>query len=792
MKRFVFLLITVLMPTFMMAQNKGYVLPGKGNINVENLNKKIDLNMDISQLSLSELKVLRNAFDARQGVIFEEGEMRSIYQTTSWYDSLMWERVEVEYENEPYKTTYSAEEKRFIDKIKQREALLMQDNFKPEGGGIVNTDNIVNIYQLEQFDGKLKEKLQKNGFAIVQDDYDQLFQVYENNDYHDFPSFVTTDLYLQLFHVYFDGMLQLVETESLYDDILQLCKDMKVRLAAQAVKSQGTLRDATLWDLAFFDIAINLLSDRQNIDVAPQYRDMVRQEIKNINVEKNNFSEFLDYKTKKFTYSLFRPRGHYTKSDRLKKYFKAMMWLQTAPFDADNQIHLLRAAVISNALEDYPECKQDYKKLVDPITFLMGEPDNISILQVCELMKQNNITIERLAQDKDTQAVLKELVEKKAAEQTKVKPKNGDLAKAKVNFMPQRYFPDAEVLINMIDEDNRPTKRDVSKGLDYFAAIGWQVAENILINEMNEDKNWEQYLPQLNKMKKRMTEVDWNANIANQWVKALGQINVNDDAYPYFMKTPEWGKKNLNAALASWAELKHDAILYAKQPMMAECGDGGIDPPIVKGYVEPNIKFWNAALELLEKTEAAFSTYDVASEITQQYTGEIREQLQFLINISNKELRGEEPDQYEYSQIEIIGANFEYLTTQLLTIGQEGYYEWRDIEGADKKVAIVADVLTSNAINNPNPSILYEAIGPVNEIYVVVEINGCLYLTRGAVFSYREFKRDVNAPRLTDEEWQKDLLEMPNEGMPKWMEPIVIPKEGIPTDNERVFYSSGC
>lgn len=38
------------------------------------------------------------------------------------------------------------------------------------------------------------------------------------------------------------------------------------------------------------------------------------------------------------------------------------------------------------------------------------------------------------------------------------------------------------------------------------------------------------------------------------------------------MQTPEWGYKNLNTALASWAELKHDAILYGEQPMAAECG----------------------------------------------------------------------------------------------------------------------------------------------------------------------------------------------------------------------------
>ena len=43
------------------------ILPGKGRIDVEQLNRHIDTDMDISQLSISELRVLRNAFAARQG-----------------------------------------------------------------------------------------------------------------------------------------------------------------------------------------------------------------------------------------------------------------------------------------------------------------------------------------------------------------------------------------------------------------------------------------------------------------------------------------------------------------------------------------------------------------------------------------------------------------------------------------------------------------------------------------------------------------------------------------------------
>ena len=82
------------------------------------------------------------------------------------------------------------------------------------------------------------------------------------------------------------------------------------------------------------------------------------------------------------------------------------------------------------------------------------------------------------------------------------------------------------------------------------------------------------------------------------------------------MYTPQWDKKNLNAALASWAELKHDAILYAKQPMGAECGGGGPEEPICMGYVEPNVKFWQKALDLLNETQDVFSKFDLSTEDT--------------------------------------------------------------------------------------------------------------------------------------------------------------------------------
>ena len=170
----------------------------------------------------------------------------------------------------------------------------------------------------------------------------------------------------------------------------------------------------------------------------------------------------------------------------------------------------------------------------------------------------------------------------------------------------------------------------------------------------------------------------------------------------------------------------------------------------------------------------------------------MHDQAELLLRLSEKELKGEPLNDREYDQLEFIGATYENISIELLRDENIKLWSWEDIQSPDKKVALVADVYTANADNNPNKSILYEAIGDADEIYVVVEIDGYLHLMRGAVFSYREFQRPINEQRLNDEEWQKYLEQHPREGVPSWMEPIIAPVEKTPVDNESVFYSTGC
>ena len=140
--------------------------PPVTTLDVESLYQNLDLDMDISGLSVSDLHILSNVFLAQKGYPFEDSYVRGIYMTTTWYDSLMWafdgseEYFDFESNNSEdmtYRESYyssikpevlklSEEQQAFINRVKEREAELLELNFKPEGGGRVNVKNIVILH----------------------------------------------------------------------------------------------------------------------------------------------------------------------------------------------------------------------------------------------------------------------------------------------------------------------------------------------------------------------------------------------------------------------------------------------------------------------------------------------------------------------------------------------------------------------------------------------------------------------------------------------------------------------
>ncbi|MCR4583003.1 MAG: DUF3160 domain-containing protein [Prevotella sp.] len=776
-------------------------------LNVEKLRGDIDYDMDVSGLSLSDLRILRNAPAAQRGYPFKDGYLRSIYSSTTWYDSLMWSLDEKlpwkKYEvgekedwkdyyyrviNESNAMRYTAKELAFMKRLQTRVEELRKQNFKVPQGLRVNMANITNPRIFTDIAPALAQRLGEDGFAIVATSHPQLFQVYEQNDYANISNFVTTDLFLQLFHLYVDCMLRKAEQQVLSPLMTEMAsglfQDMQ-RLANSTTRKD--IRAYAQHNAQYFAIACELLTGKA-VSNDPLVREEVDKAMKAVDAS-SRFME--DYREIKFGYSLFRPRGHYTRSETLQRYFRGMMWLQSVPFGMDNDEEVCEAVVMADALSKNAKAMANFQRFDRLITWLMGKADNLSIPQVQAEMKRIGMPLEALLDNRSKITELKTTLEKIGNEQTRIRPIFEKTSHNKICLMPQRYQPDAEVLLHMVDYKNEPTLRDVPKGLDFFAAMGVSQAEQLLLEEKTD---WKEFTSTLKKMKERMSEIDWQETIATQWMNTLKAISDKDQdksSLPYFMQNPAWEKKDLNAMLASWAELKHDAILYAKQPAGAECGGGGPPEPVFKGYVEPNVKFWQKAVGLLDNIQQLLEREQLSEKI-ELPTEAIKSEAEFLLSVSQKELAGKKLSDEEYNAIEIIGSTFENISLDLVREPNQYLMGWSDVQGADKQVALVADVYTANADNNPNKSILFEAVGNADEIYVVVEIEGYLYVTKGAVFSYREFIQPINEPRLTDEEWQKLLETNPRKGVPEWMKRIIVPVNKQPEANDEVFYSSGC
>ena len=145
-------------------------------------------------------------------------------------------------------------------------------------------------------------------------------------------------------------------------------------------------------------------------------------------------------------------------------------------------------------------------------------------------------------------------------------------------FMGQRFTLDpyvfGQVMWRKVGTLENP--RDLPKSLDFLAAMGSEEAYKLL-NEMGETE-YENYDTQMDKVKDEVAVLGWirgpRTFTGPGCTPCSRFLQPKGEQYPAFMQTQAWLHKDMQTALGSWTELKHDTILYAKQ-VMAEMGGGG-------------------------------------------------------------------------------------------------------------------------------------------------------------------------------------------------------------------------
>lgn len=612
--------------------------------------------------------------------------------------------------------------------------------------------NIENIDRFDGFTDEQKKMLSENGFVVLPGDDTRMHYVYDSNEYLGIPNFITSDSVLHLYHQFYDKSLRYIENEYLYDYL----NNLTAQMLDKSVKLIDMLQDEDLKalqekNIAYFLVARMLMSDTYdiNINVKANLYSIAKEEFQLIkNAENFKKSPLLGFE---LDYSQFTVRGHYTKNDELGRYFRTMMWFGTAPlpfFDDDGKIiddNVYQAMLMTYTtfLDTGYICDAElWNNIYQPTKQYVGVSDDINVfmmnglrLDVFGNIEDPNIFNDTEYNDKLQKAVA-ELPEPRIQGKyiTVSTPTNKQF-----RYMGQRYVLDSYIM----QELTMPILRPMPTALDTMGVLGSKFAEDLLFNYYKPQADWPEYEEKYHELK---TEVagygidTWGENLYNGWLWAIKEnlTEYNKDAgMPIFMTNEAWKAKSLNTSLGSYTELKHDTVLYGKQSG-AE-GGGGVDYNINAHYVEPNIDLYSKLLYLTEYTIQVLRERNMLNDMMEQGATEYQEMLKFLIECSAKELRNQLLTEEEYDRLLGYGALIENISS-LFIYSLDDEYD-------------LVDMLVSDIATLATPSkYLSLGTGYFDHIYVVVPVDGKLYLTRGSVYSTYEFASDK---RLTDEEWWK-------------------------------------
>ena len=624
-------------------------------------------------------------------------------------------------------------------------------------------------------------KLLRNEFLVKKEyQYMEFYNYYEEARYNHFPNFVTTDSMLHTFHLYFDYLMKKIEKSTLSEKVLDFSKNMLEVSKANYTNLKGTvLENNAKTVVAYFSVPTILLDETYEIE--PYVKEIVEAELDKIKGQSyiDLRPLFLEYYKETYPsgmfnedYTQFIPRGHYTEGEDLEKYFKALMWYGRTNFASDYE-DLNKCAMLISCYMNDSKLLKEYKDIKNIIYYFAGESDDNSVEEYIEALKNvyGNADLVSIINNSDKYNNFVSKIKELKLSSINSSPLMFDSKENNVNFrlIGQTYTYDEDIFTNLIFDrvlrrnDQTNKKRYLPDFLDVPASLNSDLALKILDKE--DKTNFPNYMENLNKLRKRIPEnikKDDKNILYNKWMRALYrlvELEKNDEKLPSFMRNEEWKKKTLETFAGSYAELKHDTILYTKQTYgVAECGEGGGDEFYdteeyeidYKGYVEPVVELYKELKTMSLDMKAHFYELTLLVETDIEFLDNFGALAAMLETISNKELNNIELTKEEYDLIEGYGATIEHLI-----IDSGAYAYERGENNPQPSSAIVADVATGDR-NIGDYSVLEIATGNPIRIFVLVNAGGKYKICQGAAYDFYQFEVEPEK-RMNDIEWRTEM-----------------------------------
>lgn len=618
--------------------------------------------------------------------------------------------------------------------------------------------------------------LLQNAFCVAPSSYMEMYDIYNEAREHDVPIFITTDCVLHTYHLLYDKILKTAEEERFTQDLIDLTDAVLAQLESAHDAATDTLvREALLLDIAYMSVGYSLIDTTFTPDSLVD--SLVEAELTLIYAHEGyTLSPIFEYRE---DYSQYVPRGHYTDSEALERYFRAMMWygrmtfMLGPPYEIPSydtrkstRMAILLVYAIQNASVGDESAFSVWEGIYVPTVFFVGRTDDINIYQYTDIME--DVYGEDFASQAPDYFANESLLDAFITEADALpEPEITTWTVGKgFRFMGQRFIPDSYILDQLVYDNIPDLRRLFPKGLDVMSVLGSNRAFWILDEIYNETQyyGYEDKMDSLKVMFAALPDATWAQNLYWNWLYCLMPLLFpKGDGYPLFMQNEGWQDKEIFASLGSWAELRHDTILYAKQST-TELGFPP-PPPQTPGYVEPNPYLYARLASLAEYMKNGLSRLGLLFSDHGERLTALKNLLLCLEVLSEMELENIPLSDEDYELINSIGGILQNL------VYFEDEYSDDQSEApsfdSDDQMPVVADVHT----DTNTMRCLEEGVGYPFYIYTIAPIEGELYITRGACFSYFEFTQPIS-DRLTDEAWQ-EILQTDAPSLPIWVQSFV-------------------
>jgi hypothetical protein len=404
------------------------------------------------------------------------------------------------------------------------------------------------------------------------------------------------------------------------------------------------------------------------------------------------------------------------------------------------------------------------------VDFLVGISDNLTIKQLLNALREAGVRDASALEQTGSVVALQQKVAQAGRQQIRsqllIPPDDAEKEvppPSLFQLFGQRFLLDSFVLSRLVYDSIRfkgeKVRRLMPTGLDVMAALGNDEATRLLRPEL-ERFHYSSNLLAVRRTVDDLAPAEFEQNVASLWLDSLRKL---DDVpvqghFPEVMRRTPFLRKQLQTQLASWAELRHDTVLYAKQSYTA-----GILCEYPEGYVEPYPEFFARLALLTERAGqrlAAMNTNTNGSGYA-KFFANFSTTMKYLEVLARKEL---EAKPFTLAERAYLKKTIDERGGGCGGPSYDGWYVRLFYGGsAELWKPTVSDVHTDPT----TAQVLQEGVGDANFMVLAVDNQKDRAVYVGPVYSYYEFTHDAS-DRLTDEQWQALIERQALPERPAW------------------------